>query len=326
MMNMLLVETEAAEPGFAFSEETRSALGKLTRIDWSNTRYALEGNGDEEKYIAIYKFVRVQREALEEAIERDLSPYRDVWLKKEHVVVGNVSDATVCGTVFDEDKYLCALDLQLNEVFVDDPQPGLAFTLLTETLEEPEFVPEVPVEQVNRQVKVRKRDRWLQEELVRLNDRMDKLDNTKEVFAIRDRIDAIEDRLDNIEDELDEVRTEQRTYDNPILGLGELTGKNVTIRFRTGSTQVAPEYMVLLNEVFEHMARSPVQRILITGYSDQSGHSTANLKLSEKRANAVRAHLLKRGIAADRILVNYYGDTKSSGIDPSERRVEIEWL
>ena len=326
MMNILLIETAAADPVFSFSEQTCSALGKLTRIDWSNTRYALEGNGDEEKYIAIYKFVRIQRDALESAIEQDLAEFTDVWLNRDNVVVGNMSDATVCGTVFDEDKYLCALDLQLKEVFVDDPQPGLAFNLLDEVSAEPEFVPEIPEEQVREQVKVRKRDRWLQEELLRLNDRMDKLDNTKEVFAIRDRIDAIEDRLDNIEDELDEVKTKKSTYDNPIVGLGKLTGKNVTIRFRTGSIQVAPEYMVLLNEVFEHMARSPVQRILITGYSDRSGNATTNLLLSEKRANAVRAHLLKRGISAERILVNYYGDTKSSGIDPSERRVEIEWL
>ena len=166
MMNMLLVETGLADPDFSFSEETRGALGKLTRIDWSNTRYALEGNGDEEKYIAIYKFVRVQRDALEESIERDLSRFKDMWLERDHVVVGNMSDATVCGTVFDEDKYLCALDLQLKEVFVDDPQPGLAFNLLEEVPAEPEFIPEPPVEEAAKQVKVRKRDRWLQEELV----------------------------------------------------------------------------------------------------------------------------------------------------------------
>jgi len=48
--------------------------------------------------------------------------------------------------------------------------------------------------------------------------------------------------------------------------------------------------------------------------------------LSEQRAKAVRAYLLQRGIAADRLMVNYYGDSRSSGRDPNERRVEIEWL
>jgi outer membrane protein OmpA-like peptidoglycan-associated protein len=51
-----------------------------------------------------------------------------------------------------------------------------------------------------------------------------------------------------------------------------------------------------------------------------------NLALSEQRAKAVRNYLLSRGIASERLLVNYYGDSRSSGRDPNERRVEIEWL
>jgi outer membrane protein OmpA-like peptidoglycan-associated protein len=48
--------------------------------------------------------------------------------------------------------------------------------------------------------------------------------------------------------------------------------------------------------------------------------------LSEQRAKAVRNYLLQRGIAPERLLVNYYGDSRSAGRDPRERRVEIEWL
>ena len=324
MMNALLATTQIAPPNFTFSVSMKEALRRLTRIDWSNTAHALEGNPEEDKYIAIYKFVRVQREALEKAIEQDISPYREMWLGREHVFVSNVSDATVCGTVFDEDKYLCALDLQVNEVYVDDPQPGLSLKLPDESEILRTFIPEVPKDE-GKTVRVRKRDRWLKDELGRLNERMDKIDNTKEVLAIRDRIDVIEDRLTNMEGELEDVRT-RSTYDNPIENLSLLTGKNITIRFRNGSTQVAPAYMVLLNEVFEQLARSPRQRILVTGYSDKSGSSVNNLRLSELRAKVVRSHLLERGITPDRIMVNFYGDSKSSKINPTERRVEIEWL
>ncbi len=326
MMNALFTTTHVAAPNFSFSEATQEALGRLTRIDWSNTAYALEGDPEEDKYIAIYKFVRVQREALEQSIEQDISRYGEMWLNKDNVFVSNVSDATICGTVFDEDKYLCALDLQVNEVYVDDPQPGLSLMLASETEILPAFVPEVAIAE-EKPIKVRKRDRWLKDELGRLNARMDKIDNTKEVLAIRDRIDVIEDRLSSIEGELEEVKTQPAVrYDNPIENLSLLTGKHVTIRFQNGSTRVAPDYMVLLNEVFEQLARSPRQRILVTGYSDKSGSAASNLRLSELRAKAVREHLLKRGITPDRVMVNFYGDSKSSKVNATERRVEIEWL
>ena len=69
-----------------------------------------------------------------------------------------------------------------------------------------------------------------------------------------------------------------------------------------------------------------MDRVLITGFTDKSGDTAMNLALSEQRAKAVRAYLMQRGIAPDRLMVNYYGDSRSSGRDPNERRVEIEWL
>ena len=40
----------------------------------------------------------------------------------------------------------------------------------------------------------------------------------------------------------------------------------------------------------------------------------------------MRSYLLQRGITPERLLVNYYGDSRSVGRAPEERRVEIEWL
>ena len=80
------------------------------------------------------------------------------------------------------------------------------------------------------------------------------------------------------------------------------------------------------SQVEEQLDRSVEDRVLITGYTDRSGDPALNLALSEQRAKAVRAYLLSRGIPADRLLVNYYGDSRSSGRDPNERRVEVEWL
>ena len=113
---------------------------------------------------------------------------------------------------------------------------------------------------------------------------------------------------------------------SPLANLSTLTGEELTVRFPRNGADLGPEQRIMLNEVFEQLARSPKDRILITGHTDRSGDPALNLALSEQRARAVRDYLLARGIPAERLMVNYYGDSRSLGRDPSERRVEIEWL
>jgi len=144
---------------------------------------------------------------------------------------------------------------------------------------------------------------------------------------MRDRMEDIEDRLSGLELEVEDGKNEANgPADNPLANLSDLTGHNIMVRFGRNAITLDPEYRVLLNEVFEQLARAPEERVLITGYTDRSGDPTVNLRLSEARAKAVRDYLMQRGISADRLLVNYYGDSRSIGRDPGERRVEIEWL
>ncbi|MBK9760924.1 MAG: OmpA family protein [Flavobacteriales bacterium] len=177
------------------------------------------------------------------------------------------------------------------------------------------------------QHKVRKRDRWLKAELDQINIRIDELDQRKELWRLRDRMDDIEGRIDDIGMEVRDLKEGTATKsDNPIANLSDLVGRNVTVRFPRNSCELDGDFRLVLNEVFEQLARSVEDRVLITGYTDRSGDPALNLALSEQRAKAVRAYLLSRGIPADRLLVNYYGDSRSSGRDPNERRVEVEWL
>ncbi len=152
------------------------------------------------------------------------------------------------------------------------------------------------------------------------------MDQRRELWAIRDRLDDIEDRVAGLTLEVRDVRYNVPEEENPSANLSDLVGRNITVRFDRNSTQLNAEYRVLLNEVFEQLARSSIQRVLVTGYSDRTGDPDQNLRLSELRAHAVRNYLMQRGISAERLLVNYYGDSRSSGRDPSERRVELEWI
>lgn len=320
------IEGTGADVEFAgLSTPTREQLDRVTRIDWSQARFGVEGGAEQDKYLAIYYYVRSQREELERQLRADLHPMATVELLWGDAPSPGTTIRinSTCGTVFDEQNFLCALDLQLADSGggAIDPELGRSIMqAMAQRAEEEAAIPEVPM-------KVRKRDRWLKQELDAINERIDRMDQRKELWELRDRMEDIEDRLTGVELDVEEIREEALpATDNPLANLSALTGRNITVHFERNSTALEPDQRVLLNEVFEQLARAPAEKVLITGYTDRSGPSALNLQLSEQRAKAVRHYLLSRGIDAGRLMVNYYGDSRSEGRDPGERRVEIEWL
>ena len=72
------------------------------------------------------------------------------------------------------------------------------------------------------------------------------------------------------------------------------------------------------------MEKNPATKVSITGYADkETGNPRINKALSEKRANNVAQALKSRGIAADRIVADYKGDTVQPYGVPEENRVSI---
>ncbi len=312
-------EVGAAGTFAGFEAPTRDRLMRLTRIDWSQARFSVDGGDEQDKYLAIYFYVRSQREELERQMRADLLPLSaiDVLAPVQQELTAGQRERinSVCGTVFDQDNFLCALDLTVSDSGPAPPDPHLGARIAD--------APGAPVEPA-REVKVRRRDRWLKAELDRINERIDRTDQRAELWALRDRMDDLQGQIDDLRLEVREPVN--ASDDNPIASLSALTGRNITIRFERYGVEPGPDHRLLLNEVFEQLARSPDDRVLITGYADRSGDPAVNLRLSEQRAKSVRNYLLQRGIAPERLMVNYYGDSRSEGRDPSERRVEIEWL
>lgn len=323
MMSAALDALKADVAFSGLSEPTRAQLDRVTRIDWSQARFGVDGGDEQDKYLAIYYYVRSQRQELERQLRADLLPLSTVeLLGSERASPGTtVRINSTCGTVFDEQNFLCALDLQLADTGNGGIDPALGASLMQSMVERADEGAAAE------QPRVRKRDRWLKQELDAINERIDRMDQRKEIWQLRDRMEDIEDRLTGVELDLQEVRSNATTAaDNPLANLSVLTGTNITVYFERNSTLLEPDQRVLLNEVFEQLARAPGEKVLITGFTDRSGDSATNLRLSEQRAKAVRNYLLSRGIPADRLMVNYYGDSRSTGRDPGERRVEIEWL
>jgi outer membrane protein OmpA-like peptidoglycan-associated protein len=89
--------------------------------------------------------------------------------------------------------------------------------------------------------------------------------------------------------------------------------KNYTLDnvfFDTGKSTLKPESSTELNELAEYMLLKKGLAIEIAGHTDNVGNKDANLKLSQDRANSVKAFLVKKGIAAERVIAKGYGDTQ----------------
>jgi len=86
------------------------------------------------------------------------------------------------------------------------------------------------------------------------------------------------------------------------------TLKNVF--FETGLSAIKKESWPALDELVSAMKSKPALCIEIAGHTDNVGKPDANQKLSEDRANAVRAYLIKHSIEAKRVSAKGYGETQ----------------
>jgi OmpA-OmpF porin, OOP family len=69
-------------------------------------------------------------------------------------------------------------------------------------------------------------------------------------------------------------------------------------------------YHPVINNAVDVLSQNPGLRIEIEGHTDSQGSDAYNLKLSEKRAKAVKEALIQRGIEGDRLISKGYGETQ----------------
>jgi outer membrane protein OmpA-like peptidoglycan-associated protein len=65
-----------------------------------------------------------------------------------------------------------------------------------------------------------------------------------------------------------------------------------------------------LDELFDLLYMNVGWKLKISGHTDNQGNAVTNLKLSEKRAEAVRQYLITKGISPNRFKVEWFGATK----------------
>lgn len=82
------------------------------------------------------------------------------------------------------------------------------------------------------------------------------------------------------------------------------------INFDIDKASIKPESMGTLNMIVNVMKNNPDVKFEIDGHTDNTGESAHNLTLSQQRADAVKAQLIKMGIDESRLTTKGFGDTK----------------
>lgn len=96
------------------------------------------------------------------------------------------------------------------------------------------------------------------------------------------------------------------------------------IFFALNSAKIQDDQQSKIASLIEYLEKNPTAKVNITGYADvNTGNPRINSKLSEKRANNVAEALKAKGIAANRITVDFKGDTVQPYNTPEENRVSI---
>jgi outer membrane protein OmpA-like peptidoglycan-associated protein len=102
-----------------------------------------------------------------------------------------------------------------------------------------------------------------------------------------------------------------------------------SVLFASNQTRLLPSAEKRLDEVAEALRDAPDRNVLVEGHTDGRGTDAYNEALSQARADAVRAYLVDRGVAAERIRSAGMGkrapaaDNATAEGRANNRRVEI---
>jgi OmpA-OmpF porin, OOP family len=102
------------------------------------------------------------------------------------------------------------------------------------------------------------------------------------------------------------------------------------IRFRSGKSTIEPASFAVLAKVGEAIKLFPGASMVVEGHTDSEGSDSANLLLSQDRADAVRQYLISNlGIEAEKVSSVGYGEAKPIASNETEtgrarnRRIDL---
>ena len=102
--------------------------------------------------------------------------------------------------------------------------------------------------------------------------------------------------------------------------------QTIALLFSTSSADLSPKTRADLDALTPALLNGTT-RFVIEGHADEPGTKATNLRLSEKRAGAVRDYLVARGVPPAKLEARGYGNERRRAglppLAPGNRRVEI---
>ncbi|MCB0819977.1 MAG: OmpA family protein, partial [Bacteroidetes bacterium] len=104
------------------------------------------------------------------------------------------------------------------------------------------------------------------------------------------------------------------------------------LEFNSGKAVISGNSYEALDNLILLLRANPDWQMRISGHTDNSGTEDGNLRLSRDRARAVATYLIDGGISADRLKVEWFGQTKPIADNGTEkgrkknRRVELKLI
>lgn len=148
-----------------------------------------------------------------------------------------------------------------------------------------------------------------------------KVGSLEQKQAIQNRIHTRLTDLYQLDNQLVVVEGEQRLIDDTL-------GSRI-VEFESGSTTLTPLGLGILDDMAAVLRRIGDKPVVITGHTDNVGNPTANLALSNERAEAVKQYLIGRNIDAARLSTTGKGDADPIASNDNEegrtrnRRIEF---
>ncbi|AAZ98407.1 outer membrane protein [Thiobacillus denitrificans ATCC 25259] len=101
------------------------------------------------------------------------------------------------------------------------------------------------------------------------------------------------------------------------------------VSFEPGSVRLTPDSITILDNAAASLNAWGEVRVEVAGHTDSTHSAAFNLELSQRRAEAVRAYLVKKGVRAERLTARGYGesqpvaDNRTAAGRAQNRRVEL---
>jgi OOP family OmpA-OmpF porin len=109
----------------------------------------------------------------------------------------------------------------------------------------------------------------------------------------------------------------------------KVSSKSYSIEFESGAANIRPSSYKMLDEIFESAVVAEGLKLGVYGHTDNKGSDAVNVPLSERRAESVKAYLLKKGLKESRMEAKGFGSSQPIADNSTEagksknRRVEI---